>query len=934
MDDYSDDGFDDVNDTDLQELEENAIQFTQAQKLAQSQAPVPQFAPQPAAPPQAQRNNANPYGYYDDDDDDFDDAIVIDELAPKRIGPIGDGSTIQHPQEARIVPTIAAQQRHNQQLLHAKQAQQAQQARALNNFAASRPAYPSTNRPNVPPLPSQRFPHRPAPPSRPPPTQSQFARPPVPIARPLGQQTQNVTAATPGAKPTEIISALEARLSALETELISAKGEAAIIRSKYDKAQHTHEAEVARLRKLNAEQAAKQERLIEEAKAKERHATTELQFARQDLREVGRAKNKRKDGATTPKKNKKWGLADGFDGPEASSSPGKGTGALRRNDSAPAQTSTAALERTPKRKRKRTTVDSPSFALEIEESDSFVFNDHQDQSQQQDHGITGSDALPFDVRFPLGNLSGHPLTDTSQFLRLALDHSILPDQPLTFDLFSRFTFPSEPTEPFSSIIFRKLPLMGSPREPLRLLVDFAELLIDMWQRCLSENYHAPIYYLAALLLYTLQLDTSAVAPHIVASLVPVCLTTCRLVAIPRFNNPDGLLIATDPATQQLYLDIDVTQSLSILYLVALGCLSPSLPTDEDVDGTDSYTQESPQQDFWKLMELEFVMLMLSPKMPEVDWYGMLYLLRTSAREQSIGPIPNPISGSFTTHFVGNGQLKTETPDFIAGAVIDRVSSFLVTAVDGGASGTVGANMPRWIEGDKRKEVQVRLEVIKTLMTFGMGSKAGGRYLRRSAVALPRIVTVVCWAIDSLYDMDCVPLFGNGAEMFAGKDKGKRKGKGGGADALRKEHARNAQNTDSMELDGLGTLDDDEVQLIDFGDGLSDEPGTNTRRGTHEDEDEQEDLTTLLCRLVSQAMRLLHALVTHPESNADEITAKLAASHGGAQRYLLTLARLNFAEDDLVLERGIDASTIELAHELLELAVTPEEGEGVGEVFGA
>jgi hypothetical protein len=62
-------------------------------------------------------------------------------------------------------------------------------------------------------------------------------------------------------------------------------------------------------------------------------------------------------------------------------------------------------------------------------------------------------------------------------------------------------------------------------------------------------------------------------------------------------------------------------------------------------------------------------------------------------------------------------------------------------------------------------------------------------------------------------------------------------------------------------------------------------------------------------------------------------AKLAASHGGSHRYLITLARLAFAEEDLVLEAGISARTVELAHDLLELAVTPDEGEGVGEVFG-
>jgi hypothetical protein len=80
--------------------------------------------------------------------------------------------------------------------------------------------------------------------------------------------------------------------------------------------------------------------------------------------------------------------------------------------------------------------------------------------------------------------------------------------------------------------------------------------------------------------------------------------------------------------------------------------------------------------------------------------------------------------------------------------------------------------------------------------------------------------------------------------------------------------------------------------------------------------------------------LLHFLVTNPRTADVANTAtKLAASHGGSQRHLLSLARLTFAEEDLVLEAGIDAETVELAHELLELAVTPDEGEKVAEMFG-
>ncbi|KAI0016850.1 hypothetical protein F4780DRAFT_757816 [Xylariomycetidae sp. FL0641] len=84
----------------------------------------------------------------------------------------------------------------------------------------------------------------------------------------------------------------------------------------------------------------------------------------------------------------------------------------------------------------------------------------------------------------------------------------------------------------------------------------------------------------------------------------------------------------------------------------------------------------------------------------------------------------------------------------------------------------------------------------------------------------------------------------------------------------------------------------------------------------------------LQKVVTQTMMLLHMLVTNHECAASaDVSGKLAKATGGSQKYLLSLARLNFAED-LVSEE-----TAELAHELLELAVTSEEGEEIGAVFG-
>ncbi|KAK4118323.1 hypothetical protein N657DRAFT_667240 [Parathielavia appendiculata] len=822
MDDFSDDSLDDLNDTVLQELENNAIQFTQA-KLGQSQA----------APTQHNAQNAPTQHHstveYDFDDDDLDDTIVIDEHAkPPRPPP--------HPQHQALPPqprygTVGGTQRWNQHLPPSRPSY------------PTRPQFPQPSRTVPQPVPSQRYP----PPSRPqqsPP--SQFSRPPLPIPKPYPQASEAPHASP--ANQSDVIAALQARLSELQSDLTAAKGEASILRSKYEKARATHDAEVARLKKETAEQLAKQERLAELARAAERTTATELQFARQDLREeIGRAKSRRKDGPATPRKDSRtWGIADGFDGVETLSSPTKGQ-ILRRKDSAPALPGLPPPERTPsKGKRKRPIVDSPTFALETDGGDALF-----DQPQAVTPSLHSS--LVFRAQ---------PL----DYLRLFLDHTATHGQPPTFDIFAHYAFPSDPKHSLASMLLQKLPQMGRPGHPVSLLVDFADTIIELWHQCLSERYYGPICHLVALILFALNLNAVDVAPHIIASLIPVCATTCRLVALPRLNTVDGDLSEhPDAVIRQLCSNINVTQCLSLLSLAALACL-PRPVEESDANAA----IPTPQLAFWRTMEFDFVLMMLSPKHPEADWLAMMSLVRTSVAPDSIGPIPSSATG-------GTGVVEARTPGAVAATLIDCVSFFL-------------HDPPRWAaDPGSVKEIVAKCAALETLTTFA-ASPFGALQIAESDVAIPRLVTILCWAIDRLYDSD-LPV-----RVERNADTGGSQTEAG----------------DAMGLDGLDSAAEEMLDL-DF--------------------DPLPDPMTLLYQIISRATWLLHFLVTDPRTaHVANMSAKLAASYGGSQRYCLTLARLNFAEEDLVLEAGIDAETVELAHELLELAVTPDEGEEISEMF--
>lgn len=885
MDDFSDDGFDDLNDTTLQELETNAIQLTQVQK------PVLTQATQLAQP----FHDIDDYGLYGLEDDDLDDAVVIDEAAQL---------PVRHPVERQIhVPSAATAApfvQETRQLAGRSIPQPRWQQPATGHRL---PALDHTARP--PPISSRHDPPRPTIPQHlgpprlpgsnryhPQTAGSQFARPPVPTSsafRPPYQQSQ-AAQQQPRSVPqnqSDILEALQARVRALENDLNSAKGEVSIVRSKYDKSVAAHQTEVSRLKKQNAEALAKQERMVEAAIHAEKAASTELHFTRQDLRdELQKSKKLRTEsvesGTLTPRRNKANGrqaIADGFDDVEILPSPSKGQAGVKTKGKTVAL---APGERTPSRaKRKRPALESPVTALEVEDDVEMadVASGRAFTSPAQPEptaSILRTDVLPYDL------------------LRLVLDHGAIHGQPLTFDLLARYCFPSDPDQSFAGIIFQKLPSLGDPHDPMRLLIDFCDMIIDLWDQCLREKYYEPIFDLVALITFILQLNTISVAPYIASTLIPVAHTTIFLLAVPRFESQDGELAASaDETVQHLALNIDTEGTLQLMYLAALGCVDSYL-LDPGNPLHLGPARDPPQRLYWKLMQIDFVLVMLSPKQPQDEFLGMLSLLCTSCLSHSIGPI------------TGDPE---RSPVFVAQALIERVSKImhvpLQWATPGDASGSFG-----------HKSCVVRLAALRTLMAFAQ-SPLGAEQLALSHVAIPRLVNVLCGAIDALYDMD-VPV-----ELF-------QSAIGVEEDRPRTPKTASREKTPGEATEMQGVSPDDREDDTEDAEGMHGpdvaSPSTNVSLDLK--------TTPILHTLVSSAILLLHTLVTDPSTAAHtDMRAKLSTSHGASQKYLLTLSRLNYAEEDLVLEAGIDPGTFDRANDLLDLAITPDEAEGVREVFG-
>lgn len=473
MDDFSDDGFDELNANALQELENNAIQFTQAQKKFEP-SQDDQFAQT-----QGKREPSQDRFDYDFEDDDLDDAVVLDETRGKPI-PILPPEKPAQSSTSRIDPQQAPQPLHDG---WGPVPIPASHYRPQPSGTATRtPAQAAiASRPSQAPQYGQ---------IRPPPAPIPHAAPAVP------SRYQSTQVPRPTASTSREYAALQAQLEDLKSRLNTKDGEIQIVRKRLEKDRQDHERELQALRKQSTEQLSRQERAVEAAEVAKRKATTELEFTRRDLKEeVDRAKRKEKDVGGTPKKNaaaKAWGVSDGFEDLEMAGSPSKGARGKAAASAVPEHST--RLTRTPtKGKRKRPTIDSPVMALETTDGDDVLMLD-ESMTAADSFGSTVSvqTTLPaktasFDVSANLGAMMFALESDSVQFIKVILNHSAAHGRPLAFDYLSGFALPSRPTESLASTVFQKLAVIGNPGDPMRLPIEFCETIIELWDQCFKER---------------------------------------------------------------------------------------------------------------------------------------------------------------------------------------------------------------------------------------------------------------------------------------------------------------------------------------------------------------------------------------------------------------------------------------------------------------
>lgn len=212
--------------------------------------------------------------------------------------------------------------------------------------------------------------------------------------------------------------------------------------------------------------------------------------------------------------------------------------------------------------------------------------------------------------------------------------------------------------------------------------------------------YKPISLLVDLLTFALGLKTLAVAPFIIDSLLPVAQSTAELVGILRFKRE---------SYSRFEKDIDVSACLELIYLAATGCINDR-----------EYTIR-----FWRLMRLDFVLMMLSQHQPIHDFHMMLQLISMSTMRDSIGP----------------KTMDQDTQHDQAKYIIDRISLLLVTVPSSGDGSQ---------KHDASTILDLRLQILRTFEAFCQTSW-GGEVLALHRYAVGRLVKVMSDELDAMYD---------------------------------------------------------------------------------------------------------------------------------------------------------------------------------------
>lgn len=610
-----DDDFDNLSESALQELEQHAILSTQ-------QNPLQRHAPAKPAPYPGPRSNitGHPLNPTDNDFEDESFELLGDEGVATPVEEFNSFTSRPQPGGETVQRERFRQQRHGDSRM--------------------RPA-PTLDRPLAHHQNAQvQLPH--------PPQDGRYhgvpARPDQMMVDQPSQQVNIQQGGGPGVRLEELLKErdqLAKELLAANEAVSMQKGEISIIRANAEKENKVYDRQLIALKRSIEEETTKHHAAMDAMGEKNRQLTTRYQFLQQEhhqeVQDLKALKQRLKDRpeaeqqstiTLTPKRGMAGSLRDGFEdddimllSPSKSarrSKPSTPTAANKRKRKAGG---TSPVKSLPLRLSGPETLDMPPPRLPVSQSaDRAAIILRKDARAERD----------------------------LHFFQKILDYRAKPSRDMLLERLMMFSLPSRPSKKFSNILLEGIARMKDKR----VASDLLQIFIDLWSKSIKEQYYQPISLLMEVVSYIIENEMFVLDKENITVLVPLMRSSIALNAEKRFKHSPvnhssfGKFSATPQSV--LIHEVDGTACLELLLTVAY-------TVSDEPELIDL---------FWRLMDPEFLLMMLNSWQPISDITLNLRLLATSIFANTFGSIAStPEEQEKIEHWIINRVcwLLWETP---------------------------------------------------------------------------------------------------------------------------------------------------------------------------------------------------------------------------------------------------------------------------------
>ncbi|KAK6343541.1 hypothetical protein TWF730_011131 [Orbilia blumenaviensis] len=416
---------------------------------------------------------------------------------------------------------------------------------------------------------------------------------------------------------------LQKKLKQATVDVQTKTGENLLLRKKMEKAETEHRSEVDAIRSYAQQKSEKADEEMAKLKADVVKMQADLEFDRNDQKEMHRElkryqekdkqppKNVRDTGLQTPRKNRITELCDGFDADEA--------GMLR--SSPPIGIPGSRGRRTPSKsaKRKRKANESPMKHSQTLMLPILQSGGNSQRSLMMDAGPEPEEE-DFDAMIDKMTLEDLGLgnDDRQQFLESILSFKPEEGEPTILEVLENYHFPSDAGTSLAALFMENVPQADVDATYGEFPAKICCILIALWNRCYTEKFFEPLSLLLDFLQHVIDSDFGEqLLPTILESFVDVLQKTVMLNSLERFKGHNDRV---NPL-------IDVEKCLMLFETVALRVL-----VDEELN-----------KHFWALVQPDFIAPFMTYNQPIPHIRIILNTLPSSVFSTSYGPIsPDPL----------------------------------------------------------------------------------------------------------------------------------------------------------------------------------------------------------------------------------------------------------------------------------------------------